>query len=190
MNKLYILFLTFGLAFQANAQSDSLAALRMASVQESFNPEAEFDPNSVFIIEPLPNIVQSISNVLFGACVDISNLQFSYHPNSIGYFRDTTGLLGIDSGLVMTTGAIQIAAMPNFAGNMGHNNNVPGHPLLNEMISNFTYDACYISFDFMPQADTIIACTFRFGSEEYPEWVWSGYNDAFAFFYFRTRHYT
>jgi PKD repeat protein len=182
MNKLYIIFLTFGLAFHANAQLDSLAALRMASVQESFNPEEEFNPNSVFIIEPLPNIVQSISNVLFGSCVDISNLQFGYHPNSIGYFRDTTGLLGIDSGLVMTTGAIQIAAMPNFAGNMGNNNNVPGHPLLNEMISNLTYDACFISFDFTPQADTIIACTFRFGSEEYPEWVWSGYNDVFAFF--------
>lgn len=182
MQKFYILFLIFGLAFQFNAQTDSLTSLRMASVQESFIPDNEVDSNNTFIIEPLPNIIQSISNVLFGACVDVSNIQFGYHPNSIGYFRDTTGLLGIDSGLVMTTGAIQIAAIPNHAGNMGQNNNAPGHPLLNEMIANITFDACFISFDFTPQADTIIACTFRFGSEEYPEWVWTGYNDVYAFF--------
>ncbi|MFN4123660.1 MAG: choice-of-anchor L domain-containing protein [Flavobacteriales bacterium] len=182
MNKFYYILLSVFFSLLMHAQSDSLATLRQTSVQGNFQIDEEINSDNALIVTPLNNIIQSISNVLFGACVNISNIQFGYHPNSIGFFRDTTGYLGIDSGLVMTTGAIQIAAMPNYAGNMGNNNNVPGHPLLNQMIANTTFDACFISFDFTPQADTIIACTFRFGSEEYPEWVWTGYNDVFAFF--------
>jgi gliding motility-associated-like protein len=43
------------------------------------------------------------------------------------------------------------------------------------------YDCCILEFDIVP-ACTTLQIRFVFGSEEYPEWVSSGYNDAFGFF--------
>ena len=44
-----------------------------------------------------------------------------------------------------------------------------------------SYDACIVEFDSVPFNDTI-QISYIFASEEYPEFVNSGYNDAFAFF--------
>jgi hypothetical protein len=43
------------------------------------------------------------------------------------------------------------------------------------------YDAAVLEFDFVPYSDTV-KFRYVFGSEEYPEFVGSTYNDAFAFF--------
>jgi len=44
-----------------------------------------------------------------------------------------------------------------------------------------TFDASILEFDFIPQSDTL-KFNYIFGSEEYPEYVNSGYNDVFGFF--------
>jgi len=41
-------------------------------------------------------------------------------------------------------------------------------------------DACVLEFDFIPQGDSINV-KFVFGSEEYPRYACSNYNDVFAF---------
>ncbi len=60
-------------------------------------------------------------------------------------------------------------------------NNMPGDSLLSMLVGTVTYDACVLEFDFVPAADTAW-CDFVFGSEEYPEWVGSTFNDIFGFF--------
>ena len=133
-------------------------------------------------VDTLNNIVQSISNVLFGGCVCISNLTYTGPHLSIGYFVDTTGTLGIDSGLVMTTGSV-IGIEDSASYFASTSNNMPGDSLLNTLIPGYTtYDASIIEFDFVPLADTIIGCNYIFGSEEYPEYVGSSFNDIFGFF--------
>ena len=60
-------------------------------------------------------------------------------------------------------------------------NDTPGDPALNEIVNGVTYDAGRLSFEFVP-TDSIISFEYVFASEEYPEYVFSPFNDVFAFF--------
>ena len=135
-------------------------------------------------INQLPNVEQSIQNILFGSCVDVSNISFNGSSTSaIGYFSDSTASIGFDYGLLLTTGDIMNAIGPNTTGGAGTTLNMPGDPMLNQLIPGYiSFDAVSINFDFTPQADTLVACEFVFASEEYPEFVGSSFNDVFGFF--------
>jgi PKD repeat protein len=136
-------------------------------------------------VDQLNNIEQSIINVLFGGCVEIYNLTYTGPQLSIGYFVDESGTLGVDSGIVMTTGAISShpfiqSPVTNFAST---DNGIPGDALLDLQIPGYTTnDASIIEFDFVPLSDSIIGCKYVFASEEYPEYVCSEFNDVFGFF--------
>lgn len=136
----------------------------------------------------MPNILQGITNILFGGCVNISNLTYSGSPLQIGYFVDHSGTLGIDSGIVLTTGRIDSlpghnTTLSNGTGtNGGEFLNGPGDSQLTTISGNPTYDAAVIEFDFSPQSDTLVGSRFIFGSEEYIEYVGSSFNDVYGFF--------
>jgi PKD repeat protein len=135
-------------------------------------------------INQLPNVVQSIQNIMFGSCVDVSNISFNGSSEAaIGYFSDSTSSIGFDYGLLLTTGNIMNAVGPNTLSGAGTSLNMPGDPMLDALIPGYiSFDAVSINFDFTPQADTLVACEFVFASEEYPEFVGSNFNDVFGFF--------
>jgi len=164
------------------AQSSTQKEFRKAQTEKYANQKTGNTSISSMLVDSLNDIEQSIINVLFGGCVDIYNLTYTGPQLSIGYFVDPSGTLGIDSGLVMTTGSIVgIEDSASYFANW--NNGTPGDSLLGSQIpSNSTYDASVIEFDFVPLADTIIGSNYVFASEEYPEWVGSSFNDIFGFF--------
>ena len=89
--------------------------------------------------------------------------------------------IGIPTGLVMTTGNVADINAPgaNFMStDNGTNCNDPQLNALEPLANN---DCCILEFDVVPTCDEL-QIRFVFGSEEYPEWVSSGYNDAFGFF--------
>ena len=135
-------------------------------------------------INQLPTVVQSIQNILFGSCVDVTDVSFYGSTDlSIGYFSDTASTIGFDYGLLLTTGLIFNAIGPNNQAGAGTNLSMPGDYMLDQLIPGYTTrDAVSINFTFTPLADTIIACEFVFASEEYPEFVGSTFNDVFGFF--------
>jgi PKD repeat protein len=138
--------------------------------------------NNNLRIDQLNNIPQSIVNVLFGGCLEIYNLTYTGPNLSIGYFVDESGTLGVDSGIIMTTGLITDiqSDVSYFASN---DNGYNGDALLETQIPGYTtFDASIIEFDFVPLADSIIGCKYVFASEEYPEYVCSSFNDVFGFF--------
>jgi len=127
-----------------------------------------------------------VQNVLLGSGVTVSNITFSGVPVTIGNFDGSATNLGIDAGIVMTTGTIMNTGAgphgPNNNGGSGIDNSAPGYPLLSNLIGGVTtYDAAILEFDFVPYSDSV-KFKYVFGSEEYPEYVGSTYNDAFAFF--------
>jgi len=131
------------------------------------------------------NPAQLVQNVLVGGGVNISNIVYSGSlPNSIGAFS-TGGIptnLGMTSGIIMSTGNVNLAPGPNISGSVGVSNGTGSDPDLAMLIPGYSiYDASVLSFTFVPLSDTI-KFRYVFASEEYPEWVGSSYNDVFGFF--------
>ncbi|TNF32069.1 MAG: PKD domain-containing protein, partial [Bacteroidetes bacterium] len=123
-----------------------------------------------------------VQNVLLGSCVTASNVTFTGVPGAAGTFNGTGTILGLNEGVVLTSGSAQIAIGPDGANSAGQGNLLGGDPDLNILASPFsTYDAAVLEFDFVPQSDTL-RFNYIFGSEEYPEYVNAGYNDVFGFF--------
>lgn len=122
-----------------------------------------------------------VDSVLIGQGIQTSNITFVGAPAAIGFFNGVNSNIGLDSGIVITTGDIANAVGPNNIGSAGSSNNAPGDPQLDLLTTSTTNDASVLQFDFIPESDTA-SFRFVFGSEEYPEFVNSSFNDVFAFF--------
>lgn len=132
---------------------------------------------------PYNNINYLVQNVLLGTGIQVSNVTYSGAPIAVGYFNGKNSNLNLDSGIVLTSGDIQNAVGPNNVSSQGTANGTPGDAQLEQMTGNpsgNSFDAAIIEFDFLANSDTV-KFDYVFGSEEYPEYVNSGFNDAFAF---------
>ncbi len=143
-----------------------------------------------------------VKNTLVGTGITISNVKFNGVNSSqtstlkydnIGFFKGQTNL-GIDSGIIMTTGTILNTGVfppqgpqgPNNFGSAGIDNNLPGDNDLNAIASTpgnplFTFNRAILDFDFIPAYDSV-KFRYVFGSEEWPENTGGNVNDAFGFF--------
>ena len=105
-------------------------------------------------------------------------------PHASGTFSDgTTSGIGIESGIIMTTGNAADAPGPNTTDNTWIYNNLPEDSDL-EAFAGYpnTYDATVLEFDFEVATTGTLSFNYIFASEEYNEWANSEYNDVFAFF--------
>jgi|GEM_PF-1859533 len=90
--------------------------------------------------------------------------------------------VGIQSGVILSTGDIADAEGPNQLPNTSTTFGTPGDPALSALIDNaVTNDAAILEIRFIPET-TAIGLTFVFASEEYTEFSFSPFNDVFAFF--------
>jgi gliding motility-associated-like protein len=125
-----------------------------------------------------------LQNVLLGGGVQVSNITYSGATIAIGSFDGTASNIGLQSGIVMTTGNLDYPTGPpgpNNSTNAGIDNSAGGSALLEQFVNEDTYNATTLQFDFVPQGDTILF-RYVFGSEEYKEYVGSTFNDIFGFF--------
>lgn len=130
---------------------------------------------------------QLVTNVLLGPGVIASNITYTGDANAIGeFFNGLTGTnpLGIDSGVVMTTGTVLNNGSgpqgPNASTGAGTDNGQPGDPYLDGVAGATTYNAAILEFDFIPMADSV-KFRYVFGTDEYMEYVSGGFADVFAF---------
>ncbi|MBC8247227.1 MAG: choice-of-anchor L domain-containing protein [Deltaproteobacteria bacterium] len=123
---------------------------------------------------------------LLGEGIDISNVEFSGKTWSAGSFSGGGGIIGFESGIVLSSG--DIANIIGSTGSNGPNvsdwitreNGLPGDSDLDEIISG-TSDATILEFDFVPSTDTV-TFEYVFGSDEHNEYANTEFNDVFAFF--------
>jgi hypothetical protein len=104
---------------------------------------------------------------------------------SAGTFTGGANPYGFDNGIVLTTGDAAIAARPsNTAPNAGRNNGLGGNANLSALSGGSTFDATSLDFDFQFNGGGGGSLFFNyvFASEEYNEFVGTGFNDVFAFF--------
>lgn len=125
--------------------------------------------------------LQELARAISGPGVQIANPVISCHGDGYGQFAYTGSLLGIQEGVLLTSGRITNAVGPNNVENRTFEQNFPGNAILNTVTGRTTYDACRFEFDIIPGGDSL-SFNFVMGSEEYNEWVGSQYNDVFGFF--------
>jgi len=133
-----------------------------------------------------------ISNVFLGAGVEVSSITFNGQPISVGYFTNGTAAIGLERGIVMTTGLVETAnpGLLQFGcsenGSVFANNGVAG-PIpgfdadLSPLAGGALFDINSYTITFVPTSDTL-RFRYSFASEEYPEFACSQYNDIFGFF--------
>jgi gliding motility-associated-like protein len=155
--------------------------------------QISYSGKAQLIITPQPSF-QALAQRLVGNGVTINNVSFTGSRFMTSFFKNQAGQtqIGIDSGIVLTTGraktlgtnwgvdgnGVNIASATDANSPWG----LPGDADLGLAIGSTNLeDACVLEFDFVPLGDSI-KFNYVFSSEEYiPQFVCS-FNDAFAFF--------
>lgn len=117
-----------------------------------------------------------------GGCFEVSNVSFSGDFVARGEFASGLGSIGLEKGIILSTGNIATATGPNNVGGAGSATSGGSDPDLVQVANgNNINDAAILEFDFTP---TVPQISFRyvFASEEYCEYANTSFNDAFGFF--------
>ena len=113
--------------------------------------------------------------------IQVSNINYNGTADAIGYFIGTSSNLGLDSGIVLSTGYVTDIPGPNLWDDISGELFTNGDFDLDQLSGFTTYDATILEFDFVPSSNTV-EFKFVFGSDEYDEWVCTEYKDVFGFF--------
>jgi gliding motility-associated-like protein len=128
-----------------------------------------------------------VQNVLLGPGVVVTNITYAGDFQAIGSFTANGTNLGLNSGIVITTGTVfnngNGPQGPNDEGGSGMDNNGGSSAILNNLLApeNSTFNAAVLEFDFVA-AGELVSFNYVFGSEEYLEYVNAGFNDVFGLF--------
>jgi len=150
-------------------------------------PSTAIPPNS-FMDSPIYTFINSDANDLAnnglfaGSCLEATNAQILGNNISIGQYVGAEDILSLNSGIVLSTGDINMIPLPSdfFAstntGGFGFDND------LANIVSANVNDVVYLEFDLAIPNDTLLEFVYSFASEEYCEFSTSNFNDVFGFF--------
>jgi hypothetical protein len=131
----------------------------------------------LFVEDSLSNA--ELSQLLEGFNLDILNISVNCNERAMGRFSGISEM-PITDGLILSTGFVDSVAGPATSFLAGSFFSSPGDADLQALVGGaYTDDACVLEFDCIPFGDTLLF-NFAFGSEEYPEFVGSQFNDVFA----------
>lgn len=124
---------------------------------------------------------EDLVDKLVGGGITVSNITYTGADVASGIFEGgMQSGIGIEEGIILSSGSAKLAIGPNQADNASQNNNRAGDPDLDALVTgDVTLDACILEFDFVPQTENL-QFTFVMGSDEYEEYI--DYHDVFAFF--------
>lgn len=129
-----------------------------------------------------------ITNVFLGEGVEVTNFQFDGDPQAIGFFQNAEDAIGIERGIIMTTGqAVSTNTVPGADGignqfaSSGATPNIGADADLTALDPQPNNDIARYTISFIPTSDTV-RFNYSFASEEYPEFACSSFNDVFGFF--------
>ena len=122
-------------------------------------------------------------NNLVGLGVSFNNVQFQGDEQAVGFFSGANGSLGFSSGVILSTGpAANASDNSTFGASLQYG--LTDMPDLLSLVPTACFsavnDGVELEFQFVPQSSPV-SFRYIFASEEYPEYVCSQFNDAFAF---------
>ena len=123
-------------------------------------------------------------SLIKGNCRNVSNIKaIGDETISIGEFQNGNEIINIPSGIILSTGAIDLAVGPNISSeaSFAKSTLIEEDSDLDIVATSDIYDATGIEFDFVPLSDKV-SFNYVFASEEYCEFVGTSFNDVFGFF--------
>lgn len=134
------------------------------------------------IVTPTSN-ADALAAAIAGPGINITSASFTGASGSAGTFTGGASAgLGINSGIVLTTGSASIAGESNTYDDRTRDNSFAGSTILDNLIPGLqTQDATLLSLTFTTTGGDLFF-NYVFGSEEYNEFVGSDFNDVFGFF--------
>ncbi len=117
-----------------------------------------------------------------GGCFDVTNVTSLGGSTQIGEFEGGASSIQIEAGVIIASGNVANANGPNDAGGTGNSAGGGSDPdLVSIGKGSLIFDAGGIEFDFKPTIP-LVQFNYVFGSDEYPEYACSSFNDVFGFF--------
>lgn len=132
----------------------------------------------------LTNIEEWVKTNFVGQGVIVGNIKANLAAKEAAGVFINNGVLKLNKGLVLSTGDVRRIAGLNDKHDESTGFNISGKAdedkELQKILKGAFYDLSYIEFDFVPYNNSI-QFNYQFGSDEYPEFVGSAFNDVFAF---------
>ncbi len=139
--------------------------------------------------------VRLIEDVLQGAGVEVLSVTYDGDPKAIGYFRDGSGPVGMDQGVLLTTGYARTVPTGDGADNPSSvaanvKNGSTAYdvdldtlvdPLASSPTVDTLFDLARFTITFVPKGDKL-SLDYVFASEDYQRNVCTEYADAFGLF--------
>ena len=133
-----------------------------------------------------------IKNVFLGPGIEVGQIKYIGMIGGLGQFEADPKIIGVKSGLVLSTGNADSIKGPNNSNGYTSWGKFPdskqlirtlskGDRDLNRLCKGKTKDITVIEFDFVP-IKNILVYNYIFASEEYTEYVGSTFNDVFGFY--------
>jgi hypothetical protein len=146
-------------------------------------PTAEPTGLSTQNLSPPTLTAGDLAATIIGLGVTIQNVTFTGSNLAAGTFQGGTGIIGFESGIVLSSGNMNSVVGPNLDDAISTVNGTGSDPDLQGLIPGYTvHDSCALEFDFSCPTTQILTFQFVFASDEYNEWVNSAFNDVFGFF--------
>lgn len=130
-----------------------------------------------------------ITNIFLGQGVEVLSVTYSGAPQAVGYFKNGQQEVGIERGIILSSGKASgncnggpygaNCLGNNFASNDNGINTID--PDLSDIATGTLRDLAVYTIQFVPTADTV-QFKYVFASEEYPEFSCTSFNDVFGFF--------
>ncbi len=126
-----------------------------------------------------------LENFFFGGGVEVLDITYNGDAAAVGFFDGENSNIGIDRGILITSGDAVNAEGPNTETGTTSSHMLQDEEDLEQLIPGFTiFDPAVYEIQFIPY-DTIVRFTYVWASDEYPEFAppaSSLYNDVFGFF--------
>ncbi|MEI6817021.1 MAG: choice-of-anchor L domain-containing protein [Bacteroidota bacterium] len=123
---------------------------------------------------------QLVQTILLGSGVQAFNITYTGVDTAIGSFNGAASNIGLAGGVTLSSGPVINSHGPQVC-SPGVTFGTAGDVDLNSLTTGTTQDAAILEFDFVPIGDTV-KFRYVFGSEEYPQYVATQWNDVFGFF--------
>lgn len=129
-----------------------------------------------------------ITNIFLGDGVEVISVNYQGAANAVGFFNHAQDVIGMERGIIMTTGRA-VSQGANFgaeANGSDFASNFAGGAVSDPDVAsiaspNNTLDVAKYTITFVPISDTL-RFNYVWASEEYPEYACSSFNDVFGFF--------